>query len=72
MSKKRFLSAPEERIMAELSANLAAVGRLAAEYRNPTMGTARNIRGLVLDMEEDLTNLVKGNYRNGRRGGETF
>jgi hypothetical protein len=70
MSKKRLLNAAEGRVMEEAAANLAAVGRLAAEYRNPTRQTARHIRGLVLDVEEELTGLVKGNFRFGKRGEE--
>ena len=63
MSKKRLFSATEACVMNEAAANLAAIGRLAAEYRSPTKWTARHIRGLVMDVEEDLTNLVKGNFR---------
>ena len=65
MSKKRLFSATEAGVMNEAAANLAAIGRLAAEYRCPTKWTARHIRGLVMDVEETLTHLVKGNYRHG-------
>jgi hypothetical protein len=67
MSKKRLLDAGEARVMETAAANLAAVGRLAAEYRNPTKWTARHIRGLVMDVEEELTDLVKGNCRGRNR-----
>ena len=65
MSKKRLFSVPEACVMNEAAANLAAIGRLAAEYGCPTKWTARHIRGLVMDVEENPTNLVKGNYRHG-------
>jgi hypothetical protein len=70
MSRKRFLNDAEQAVLIDVCSNLGVVGQLMEEYRNHTHCSVRSVRALVLDIEEELARLAKGNYRHGRNGEE--
>jgi hypothetical protein len=74
MSRKRLLNDVERQILSEIGSNLGEVSVLLEEYRNHTYWSVRAARALVLDAEEELSRLAKGDYRRGRHieeGGAT-
>lgn len=70
MSRKRLLNGAEQQILGEIGLNLGAVSLLLKDYRNHTRWSVRAVRSLVLDADEELARLAKGDYRRGRNGGE--
>jgi hypothetical protein len=63
MSRKRFLNRAESAELVTVTANLLEVGALIENYRRPTRPGLRNMRGLLIEQVDRLTDIVNGNCR---------